>query len=477
MKRYLLLMLALLFCLNLYAQDQDQDLSLDELADPQVVGKTQLSPEEAEDLEIKDKDEAVSAEMDGQMPPSLAEADELAAPVSVDEIPIYSNKKIEAFVAMYTGRKRDVFEQAVERSATYLPMIRRIFAEEGLPPNLAFLSVVESNFNPQARSRASALGLWQFMSYTGRMYGLSNSWWHDERYDPEKSTRAAAKYLKNLYREFGDWELALAAYNSGSGRVRGAIKRAVRLGKDQDFWALKLPRETRGYVPAFYAVNILFANLEAYGFNDLPEMLEEKPRYPLEVPGGVTLAQISEVIGIDEAELQSLNPSIPKGLTPAHHPTYVIMVPRPIEPDQEKLNQLEQNRTRFWKYHQVQKGDNLWSISREYGVPIAQIISFNQISRGKLLRLNQRIMLPVSNSYVLPQYSRVSAQISAPANRDGFIYHTVQRGDSLWSISQAYKVTIHQIKAWNYRAEQRWRHLRPGEQVAVKLPQKETNTL
>ncbi|MDT8448325.1 MAG: transglycosylase SLT domain-containing protein [bacterium] len=458
------------------AQEQasnGEDLTLEELAAQEAPAEKSLSAEESEELEAQDREAAVTAEIDGKGPAVNAPAD-LDEPLEVPEIPTYSNKKIEAFIHMYTHRKRDVFEEAIQRSAVYLPMIQRIFKEEGLPANLAFLAVVESNFNPTARSHANALGLWQFMSYTGRTYGLSNSWWHDERFDPEKSTHAAAKYLKALYKEFGEWELALAAYNSGSGRVRGAIRRAKRLGLDTDYWSLKLPRETRGYVPTFFAANILFSNLEAYGFDPLPEPKEEVARYGIAVPGGVSLTQVAKITGFDAEVLAELNPAIPKGLTPAHYETYEVHVPEPYQAKAEEFSQLENNRTRFWKYHRVRRGDTLWDISRRYGIPMDQIVSFNRLSKRRLLRINQRIMLPVPSDYVLPQYRRVAR--SAPAGpKEGYVYHEVQPGESLWSISQNYNVSLSQVKNWNRNIARRWRHLRVGEKVALKLPKSSDN--
>lgn len=448
-----------------------EDLSLEELAAQEETPAAELSAEEAAELEAADREAAVSAEIDGEVPVVDAPAT-VAEEFSVPDIPTYTNKKIEAFIHMYTHRKRHVFEQAIERHGKYMPMIRRIFKEEGLPLNLAYLAVVESNFNPRARSHANALGLWQFMSYTGRVYGLSNSWWHDERYDPEKSTRAAAKYLKALYKEFGEWELALAAYNSGSGRVRGAIRRAKRRGLSTDYWSLKLPRETRGYVPTFFAANILFANLEAYGFSQLPQDEEPVKRFPLEVPGGVTLGQVAQVTGFDSDLLAELNPAIPKGLTPAHYDSYQIHVPEPYEVKGDELTKLQKNRTRFWKYHRVRRGDTLWDISRAYGIPISQIVSFNRISKRRLLRINQRIMLPVPNDYVLPRYRRVAR---SSADRKGFVYHTVRPGETLWSISQNYNVTLRQVKTWNRKIARRWRRLQVGEKVALKLPKQSDN--
>ncbi|KAK3606865.1 hypothetical protein CHS0354_018459 [Potamilus streckersoni] len=209
----------------------------------------------------------------------------------------YMNAKIERYLEVYTVKKRDLFEKGVERSAEYLTMMRRIFREEGLPEELVYLSAVESNFNPRAISRAKATGIWQFMSQTGRLYQLQQSWWHDERYDEEKSTRAAARYLKALYSKFKKWELALAAYNSGPGRVRRAIRYNNVRGLSEDYWALKLPRETRGYVPAFMAVLHIFKNPDKYGFT-VPQPLPEKEYDTVKVPGSISLKDVAVKTGV-----------------------------------------------------------------------------------------------------------------------------------------------------------------------------------
>ena len=445
------------------AEPAQEDLSLEELAAQEAPGA------------VSDKEEAEAADPSDQ---EMALVPEAAPAVSIkaDDIPTYSNKKIEAFIHMYTNRKRDVFEQAVERSAVYLPMIERIFREEGIPGNLAFLAVVESNFNPNARSRANAVGMWQFMSHTGRLYGLTNSWWHDERFDPEKSTRAAAKHLKDLYAEFGEWELVLAAYNSGAGRVRRAVKQAKRKGLDTDYWSLKLPRETRGYVPAFFAAAILFNSLEAYGFTPAPQPETRPERFPLDVPGGVTLAQVAEITGFEETTLVALNPSIPKGLTPAHLESYEINVPKPYQVQGGEFAELASSRSKFWKYHTVHAGDTLWRISKQYGVPISEILAFNQLSpKRRNLRANQQIMLPVPNDYVLPHVyahaRRVVAEQQDPDREVGNVtYHKVQPGETLWSISLAYKVSLAELKRWNARIARRWNRLQVGDQVALQLP-------
>lgn len=396
---------------------------------------------------------------------------------SIPDIPVFTNKKIQAFIHLYTVRKRDQFQKAINRSAKYMRMMNRIFAEYGLPSNLVYLSVVESNLNPKARSKANAVGMWQFMSYTGKVFGLHRSWWHDERYDPEKSTVAAAKYLKQLNRQFkGDWELALAAYNSGGGRVRGAIRRNKRRGKPTDYWNLRLPRETRGYVPAFYAVVTIFNNLEKYGFEPAPNWEEEIPRQFVEVPGGVTFKQVANALQIKSEVLKPLNINLPKNLTPATFKTFKIAIPGHIELSSEqhaRLVSLNRVSQKFWKYHKVRRGDTLWSISQKYQVPIHKIKSFNQFKRRNFLKIGQKIMLPVPRNWV-PKKSKtlsLADRIAALEKIPGTTFvHLVRKGETLWNIAMKYNLSIKKIKRWN-RPVLRGRLLKIGTRLVLKLPE------
>jgi len=394
----------------------------------------------------------------------------------IKDIPLYTNRRIKGFIRIYTHSKRYVFEKAIARSATYLVMIRRIFREHGLPQNLAYLAVVESNFNPNARSKANAVGLWQFMSYTGRSFGLERSWWHDERYDPEKSTIAAAKFLKHLHKRFkGNWELALAAYNSGSGRVRRALRKAKLKGKPLDFWSLKLPRETRGYVPAFFAVATIFEDLEKYGFSPASQLMDMPAKKAIIVAGGIPLQQIAEVLKIDYATIRKFNPSIRLGgLTPAVQDTYSVSVPvsAKITADQfTALEALKAQRYKSWKYHTVKKGETLWSISRNYRIPIKKIVKFNRFRRKNLIRVGQKLILPVPTDYSPPiAYSKTNIIKKSLDKLPGITWvHKVRKGDTLWRISQIYKVPLSKLKHWN-RIALRKRILSIGTEIVLKLP-------
>jgi membrane-bound lytic murein transglycosylase D len=401
---------------------------------------------------------------------------------TVPDIPIHENRKIKAFIRLYTLRKRDVFLQAIERSTKYMKMIHRIFAEYGLPPNLAYLAVVESNFNPNVRSKANAVGLWQFMSYTGRYFGLTRSWWHDDRYDPEKSTVAAARYLKKLHRRFkGDWELALAAYNSGDGTVRRAIKEAKSLGKSADFWSLRLPRETRGYVPAFFAVASIFKNPQKYGFVVSDDWQDETPRQELMVAGGISLSEIARALSIKQDELIKLNPSLRfQELTPPTANAFAINIPgdtRITQSRADRLEELKKHRQKFWKFHRVKQGDTLWALSRRYRVPIKKILTYNRLKRKNLLSLGQKLVLPIPANWSPPKGPSPTELTKRSLDRlPGVTHvHVVEKGDTLWTLSMKYDIPLRTIRHWNRRILNR-RFLKIGTELVLKLPAKSLST-
>lgn len=397
----------------------------------------------------------------------------------VPEIPIYTNKKINGLIHLYTKRKSKVLKRAIVRSSKYLGTMKEIFREYRLPENLVYLSIVESNLNPKARSRANALGIWQFMSYTGRAFNLNQSWWHEDRYDPIKSTHAAARYLTSLHRQFnGDWELALAAYNSGGGRVRKAQRKARRQKKSPIYWNLDLPRETRGYVPAFYAVANLFSDLNKYGFDEVQPYEKAQLTRPLSVPGGISLTELAGILKIKYLDFKNFNPGLIKGMTPATLTAYNINIPSNtiIESHQlKKIESLKKFRQKFWKHHKVKKGDSLWAISRKYGIPISKIKAFNQFRRKNLLRIGQKIMLPVPSEWKNSRVAKTRTSFfkKAKAKLDkipGVTYiHKVEKGDTLWNISQRFKVSIRSLKSWN-RGNLRTRILKIGTKLLIKIP-------
>ena len=396
-------------------------------------------------------------------------------------IQIYTNRNVDSFIKLYTKTKRKLFLRGLKRGAEYLPMIHKILKEENMPAGLAYLAMVESNFNPRAVSRASAKGMWQFMRATGRQYGLSQSWWHDERYDPEKATRSAIKLMKDLYKRFGDWELALASYNSGLGNVRKAIRRNKAKGKPIDFWSLKLPRETRGYVPAFLAVNIIYNNLEKYGFTE-PEMEPwVSKKVALKVPGSVSLKDVAKKIKVPYKELKQLNPALRYYMTPANTSTYNIWIPKNVTVKNKTalFDYLKTAKVDGWLKHRIKRGDTLWDIARKYDIRISDILTYNPKIRHKYLRLGKYILIPAggvdkNKKIVTAKASKSKTVASAKksrkkvkAARSGKKY-VVKKGDTLIKIAKLFGTTVSSIIRSNDQLRSRRQILKIGMRLAIK---------
>ena len=241
-------------------------------------------------------------------------------------IPLVYNERIHAFINYFTVKDREYTRLMVRRKNLYFPLFEKYLAKYGLPDELKYLSIIESGLNPRAISRARAVGLWQFMSATGRYYGLNNDWYIDDRMDPEKATEAACRYLRDLYRMFNDWELALAAYNTGPGNVKRAIRRS---GYQRSFWEIypNLPRETRSYVPQFVAIIYAMNYLDEHNFLvDGEEML---PTYDtIQVSKFLHFETFATLTGACLEDLQRLNPSIQRNAIPETSKVYTLYVPQ-----------------------------------------------------------------------------------------------------------------------------------------------------
>src|SRR5579864_3656106 len=312
------------------------------------------------------------------------------------DLPLMMTDQVAGYITYFSNRGRENFEHAYARSGRYRDMIIRTLKEEGLPQDLIYLAQAESGFHPHAVSRVGARGIWQFMGSRARGYGLSHNMWVDDRQDPEKSTRAAARHLKDLYNQFGDWYLAMAAYNSGPGRVQAAVKRTGYA----DFWELYrrnvLPKETRNYVPIILAVTIMTKNLSQYGFDDVS--MDFPAKYDTVVINyPVDLRLVAQCVGSTQTELQELNPSLLRLTTPREGKFDLHLPAGTREQYQTAIAAIPTDMRLWWRYHTVQSGDTLASLSRAYRIPSKSIAQANHLD-GTELEADAKIVIPFAPS-------------------------------------------------------------------------------
>jgi membrane-bound lytic murein transglycosylase D len=336
---------------------------------------------------------------------NLALVAEPAIPAAIRPAPapayrVQINEHVRYFIDRFqTGYRRAITEGRLARSGRYLPMILDIFKEKGLPEELVFTAMIESGFNPVAVSHAGAKGLWQFMAPTARLYGLRVDRWLDERLDPEKSTVAAANYLRDLYTVFGSWDLAQAAYNAGEVRVQ----RAIQGTGTRDFWVLHrrsphLLPETKNFVPAIHAATLIGREPEQYGFTVVPE---EPVRYDVvTVPKGTRLMRLAGLSGVSLADLEQLNPELWQKQTPPDAP-YELKIPVGTAATMQAAVDLDSKPRRIAPapradVHVVQAGDTVWRIARQYGVSPAQLARWNGLDRPDRIFPGERLRITAS---------------------------------------------------------------------------------
>jgi membrane-bound lytic murein transglycosylase D len=378
--------------------------------------------------------------------------------------PIALNARVLSYVEAFQGSLRPFITEGLTRAGRYMPMIERVFKEEGVPLELAFVPLIESAFKPSAKSRVSAQGVWQFMVPTARDFGLRYDWFIDERSDPEKSTVAAARYLKMLHRIFdGDWALALASYNGGQGRVQ----RAVRNSGITDFWSLTsgsgwLPRETREYVPMIMAAMVIAKNPVKYGFDLTPHAPLTYDK--VKVPGAVDLRRVAEWADVSLTQIEELNPELRRWTTPIDYPGYELKVPAGRgAPLAERISKVDPDDLVAFKRHTVRRGETLATIARKHRVGRTELAVANGIGTRARVRSGQTLIIPRSPAPALANASASSSSRTASTSRPQStvqrasrttsapktITYRVKKGDTLWAIASRHDVTVAEIKRWN----------------------------
>ncbi len=317
------------------------------------------------------------------------------------DIPIVINGKVEQYIHYFQTTIRHKFVTWLSRSEKYIPFMKNVLKEHGLPEDLVYMSLIESGFNPYAYSRAKAVGLWQFMSMTGKRYGLRVNWWVDERRDPEKSTIAAARYLKDLYDMFACWYLAAAGYNAGEYKIINAIKRY----RTEDFWKLTnyryLKRETKDYVPLMIAAALVAKAPEKYGFTDVE--YQEPLRYEkVKVPPLTDLSPIAKACETSLEEIKDLNPELRRGVTPPDETEYEIKIPHgKKELFLENFEAMQPLEKFQFKAHPVKKGETLKGIAKHYQVDLEPLLEINHLKKTSPVSKGTILFIPISKDEVI----------------------------------------------------------------------------
>lgn len=397
------------------------------------------------------------------------------------DMPFELNERIFSFIQYFTVRNRDYTKMVLARKEKYFHLFEETLEKHEIPTEIEYLSIVESGLDPQIKSRVGAMGLWQFMPATGKMYGMHVNSDVDDRMDPELSTEAAAKYLKSLYRMFGDWEVAMAAYNCGPGNVRKAIRRS---GGKKTFWGIYdyLPKETRSYVPQFQAFLYVLNHLEEHNFN-----LEE-PTYPIEYEKirfdrAFRLDRLAELTALCLDDLEELNPSIKNKTIPEANRNMEVKVPKSkalflkenlawigdslgsqpsillasnsiptVVPVEKAVVTTNPERISY----RVKSGDVLGSIASRHGVSVTQVKEWNNLN-SNLIKAGQTL-------YIYTGKAPITTNLAENSSNSGQKTYTVRPGDSLWIISQKHSLSVEQIKRLNNLNSN---SIKPGQKLII----------
>ncbi|MFP4212538.1 MAG: LysM peptidoglycan-binding domain-containing protein [Desulfohalobiaceae bacterium] len=369
------------------------------------------------------------------------------------ELDLRETKVVGQYIQHYTQKNQEMFQRWVKRAERYLPYIRKVFTEHGLPQDLIFLPFAESGFDPKASSRSGASGIWQFMPDTARSLDLNVDWWIDERRDPYLSTHAAASYLNELYDQFGDWYLVLAAYNAG----QGTVSRALRHNGQDCFFALQerkhLPRETRNYVPKFMAVLKIMRNLQNLGFEPLSWDAPDQAN-SLELPQGSDLQALASAVGLKWSRFIELNPAFRRSASPPERKTKVYLPQELLAQAREHLQDPSATPYSGLQRYQVRSGDSWWTISRRFDVPMKELKRMNQ-TQSNTLQPGQSVLIP----------AQAQSDEHLAQGKDFTGSYTVQKGDNLWDIAARSDCSVQELRSANKL--QPGQPIRPGQELRI----------
>lgn len=362
------------------------------------------------------------------------------------DFPVTLNKQVNMYLNLFQNKQKNQFARWLAKSGIYREIMVKELEAKGLPVDLVYLAMIESGFNQMAKSRSSAIGLWQFMKPTGRQYHLKIDKYVDERRDAKKSSKAAAAYLSDLYKEFGDWHLAVAAYNGGPGKIRNGLRKY----KVDNFWDLAskkyLRLETKRYVPKLIATLLIAKQPEKYGFSAI--QFAPPLRYDtISVGPGMSLAAVGMISGTTSKEIKKLNRELRYSKTPANQARYKINVPyKTATVAKANLRRLHSVVSTGYQTHKIRKGDTLTRICRKYGINKTTLLKVNNLHKGKLVA-GQNLRIPYST--VRYQLLPEGSQSAMAAYKDSLILHRIKRGETISKIARQYDVPQEMIVAWN----------------------------
>jgi peptidoglycan lytic transglycosylase D len=377
----------------------------------------------------------------------------------------------------WIARHPEYIQRVMRRADPFIYYILEETEKRGLPTELVLLPIVESAYQPFAYSHGRAAGIWQFIPSTGKMYGLKQNWWYDGRRDIYESTQAALNYLESLNKQFkGDWMLALAAYNSGSGTVQRAIRNNRKRNKPTDFWHLKLPKETRAYVPKLLALKAVISDPDQY--NVSLRCIPDAPGFrQVETTAQIDLALAAELAKVDIETLYNYNPAFNRWATDPDGPHNLILPVEAADIFEKNYSELPAEEHLRWTRHKIKSGETLSEIAVEYKTSVKHLRKVNNI-QGNNIRAGKYLMIPVSSknnaSYALSSPQRLKATQSKQRGNKSRINHIVQKGESFWTISRKYNVNMHKLAKWNGMAVRD--PLKQGQKLVVWSSKSATTT-